>query len=342
MLYHLQLLASSSSIISLHLNYDPGEPNFAWKWLDRWTRSHFWAPLPKSEKKLDLKSDEKSGSCQTFENNKGKVKRQTQKASGVKVDDGPTSDSNKHKQHPKKVSSRPMQSSLEHSQKEIKNNTKKTLAQSVSNRSEVANEKRKHITGKLSGHAVTDVSEHVSGVSTEKVQNLVVSKSNQADLEKSPGQQAEDENGELHDKSIANLQTSENNGRDEVIGGGSEDINGSVNPKNSLRRASLPANFDSQDNGAHNTPKLPSYMAPTESAKAKLRALGSPRFGSDLVDKNGIFRRHSLSSSLNGKLSSFSPRAEKLLTMSSRGVTSSREGTGNRFSILHFLCLQIL
>ena len=107
---------------------------------------------------------------------------------------------------------------------------------------------------------------------------------------------------------------------------------------NSQRRASLPANINEQENELYNTPvtpRLPSYMAPTESAKARLRGQGSPRFANDLVDKNSTTRRHSLSSSLNGRSGSFSPRAEKLIGVSGRGgiksdrsLSSSRDGTG--------------
>ncbi|MCI02859.1 IQ-domain-containing protein [Trifolium medium] len=83
-------------------------------------------------------------------------------------------------------------------------------------------------------------------------------------------------------------------------------------------------------------------MAPTESAKARLRGQGSPRFATDVLDKNSFTRRHSLSSSINSKSGSFSPRAEKLITLSGRGVartdkslsssrdkslSSSRDGT---------------
>ena len=34
------------------------------KWLDYWTRSHFWASLPEFKKKLESVSDEKNGTSQ--------------------------------------------------------------------------------------------------------------------------------------------------------------------------------------------------------------------------------------------------------------------------------------
>ncbi|CAN6456029.1 unnamed protein product [Victoria cruziana] len=77
--------------------------------------------------------------------------------------------------------------------------------------------------------------------------------------------------------------------------------------KTSKRRSSFP------ENGLHKSPALPSYMAATESAKAKLRGQGSPRFGSDGTEGNGITRRHSLPSFSNGKLNSLSPRTQRLV-----------------------------
>ncbi|KAM6570905.1 hypothetical protein CsatA_014985 [Cannabis sativa] len=102
--------------------------------------------------------------------------------------------------------------------------------------------------------------------------------------------------------------------------------------KTSQRRASLPPKFDPQENVVHDTPKLPSYMAATESAKARLRGQGS-RLSRDVVEKNALLRRHSLSSSTNSMLTSLSPRASKLVQVTGKGVirgdrslSSSRDG----------------
>ncbi|KAF2298800.1 hypothetical protein GH714_027976 [Hevea brasiliensis] len=98
---------------------------------------------------------------------------------------------------------------------------------------------------------------------------------------------------------------------------------GNENQKISERRASFPPNIDNQENGIHNTPKVPSYMAPTESARAKLRGQGSPRFSQDAIENIGTTRRHSLPSSANGKFPSMSPRAQKLVHAAGKGVTGS-------------------
>lgn len=68
------------------------------------------------------------------------------------------------------------------------------------------------------------------------------------------------------------------------------------------RRSSF-SNSEYPESGTKNTPvpsRKPSYMAPTESLKAKLR--GPPRLDSDLpVDKNGFTRRQSLPSAANNR-----------------------------------------
>nr|GMD95898.1 protein IQ-DOMAIN 31-like [Ipomoea batatas] len=106
--------------------------------------------------------------------------------------------------------------------------------------------------------------------------------------------------------------------------------NGNINGH---RRASLPAQHDI-DTSMHIARKVPSYMAPTKSAKAKVRELASPRFGQEVDEKNALTRRYSLPSSTNGKLSS-SPRVQRLVQASGkdgikidRSLSSSRDGSG--------------
>ncbi|KAI9111886.1 hypothetical protein K1719_017576 [Acacia pycnantha] len=332
-----KLLASSSSVSPLCINYDPEQRDSASDWLDRWTKYHFWAPHLGlgSKTTLDLASNEKNCNSQTVEKKDGQAKRNSRKSSGVKVNDGSASGSgsNKNKHRPKKVSAHPLHSGQENTQKEVdKSNLRKPLKQHISDRPEIVNGKGKDIPRKASGHTVTDVSENGPNVSAEKTKDSAVSKSKQSDHDQSPVQQPEDE----HDSPIANLLSGLKNDEGDGIQGVSEDLNciTSVSPKNCQRRASLPAKFDSQDDSVQKTPRLPSYMAPTESAKARVKGQGSPRLVAELVDKTGPTRRHSLSSSVNGKSGSFSPRAERPGALSSKGVirtdrslSSSRDGS---------------
>ncbi|CAJ1931729.1 unnamed protein product [Sphenostylis stenocarpa] len=335
-----KLLASSPYAVPLSLTSGPVEPTMAWKWLDYWTQSHFWAPVPALKKKFDSVSDVKNGSSQTVQ--RGQVKRNTRKSPAVKADNGSVSVANKSKQRPKKDSSHPLPSAQEHPQKEAeKSCLEKKHAQNVPNGSEVVNEKRKHTSRKILDHIVTDVSEQDPSASSEKMKDLTVAKSEESDPEKVHVHQGKDVNdNEPHDDPIAVSKTSEKKGENDGIQGVSEDLNGGGDnciSNNCQRRASLPANFSDQDTELYTTPvtpRLPSYMAPTESAKAKLRGQGSPRFATDLVEKSSTARRHSLSSSLNGRSGSFSPRAERLIAASGRGMirsdrslSSSRDGT---------------
>lgn len=78
--------------------------------------------------------------------------------------------------------------------------------------------------------------------------------------------------------------------------------NGSV--RTTKRKSSFPNKSEYVENGTHTTvqPRQPSYMAATESAKAKLRAQNSPSLDSDSsAEKNGFTRRHSLPSSTKSK-----------------------------------------
>ncbi|KAJ6411617.1 hypothetical protein OIU84_008241 [Salix udensis] len=99
------------------------------------------------------------------------------------------------------------------------------------------------------------------------------------------------------------------------------------------KKASVAVKPERAENGIQCSPTLPSYMAATESAKAKLRLQGSPRFSQDGVEKNNVTRRHSLPSSTNSKISSESPRTQKAVhgsgkggNKSDRSLLSSRDG----------------
>ena len=84
-------------------------------------------------------------------------------------------------------------------------------------------------------------------------------------------------------------------------------------------------------------------MAATESAKAKLRAQGSPRFGQDETEKNNTAGsgRHSLPSSTNKKISSYSPKTQRSVPAGGKGgnksdrtVPSSKAGNGMNYDIM--------
>ncbi|CAO2818624.1 unnamed protein product [Amaranthus hypochondriacus] len=167
-------------------------------------------------------------------------------------------------------------------------------------------------------------------------ETVLVSKSNET--KETVGPIETDKSVELsnNDKIEVKLESSENGNKDEntpVPNGAMKSKEESVlNDNQKARRASFPTKQDMED-GVQNTPKLPSYMQATESAKAKLRAQGSPRLAQDETEINNFTRRHSLP---NGKVSSASPRTPKPLQASSgksgnksdKSLLSSRDGSG--------------
>ncbi|PQQ06348.1 protein IQ-DOMAIN 31 [Prunus yedoensis var. nudiflora] len=242
----------------------------------------------------------------------------------------------------------------------------------VSDPSVVGDERSKHSTLKSLASAAPDDSEQGTSEFSEKMKHMAVAVSKHSDLEGSvdlpsaeePMEKLDDHpsvdvlpmenNVRNEDHPSAEMQPMENNVRNEdhpllrcnpqrTINEEVQAINevpisrdhiiSNEDKKTSQRRASFPVKFDHQENGVHNTPRVPSYMAPTASAKARLRGQGSPRFDRDMVEKNVITRRHSLSASTNTKLSSLSPRAQGLVQAAGKGVirsdrslSSSRDG----------------
>ncbi|CAL9214970.1 unnamed protein product [Arabidopsis halleri] len=113
---------------------------------------------------------------------------------------------------------------------------------------------------------------------------------------------------------------------------------GSDNTKSSERRSLLTGNIENQDDGlTHSGRKIPSYMAPTASAKARVKGEASPRLAQVKTEINGALRRHSLPSPANGKLSTttMSPRAHKLLLASAKGSMNGDKSFTSSKDISH-------
>lgn len=287
-----------------------------------------------------------------METEQDRSKKSVRRLSGGNVKNGSVqsaSDSEKRKCNLSKVSSHPANSVQEHSPNEIekvKPSLRKApdLAKESSDQSEVQNGKPKHRMRKPSGSPAPDISEQGARAtdSAEKLKDMEVATPKQSDIEKDMEvQNADNSDDKLHCQPSLDLQPMDLIGKTEDI----QQLNQELlckddgirddKQKTSQRRASLPAKFDPQENASQNTPKLPSYMAPTESAKARVRGQGSPRLSRDVVEKNVLLRRHSLSTSTNSMLSSLSPRAHKLVQATGRGairgdrsLSSSRDGGG--------------
>jgi len=110
-----------------------------------------------------------------------------------------------------------------------------------------------------------------------------------------------------------------------------------VEHKSTRRRSSFGSvKTEHTEHASQGSPSIPSYMAATESAKAKLRGHASPRSSPDVQEKGTpIIRRHSLPAAPNGKPNSVSPRTQRLLpqVQSTRGHMKSDRSLGNEKAI---------
>ncbi|XVF43079.1 hypothetical protein PTKIN_Ptkin02bG0011700 [Pterospermum kingtungense] len=338
-----KLLASSPAVLPLRLEYDPEEPNSSWQWLERWTRSHFWESPSQPIKSLVPKSQGKGGG-----NGQGKTKRSVRKLSNAKVENGSRSSSGyeKSKRGLRRISGNSAADSVrEHPQNEpekVKRNLRKLsdTAKVVFDKSEIVNEKMKKTLEKTSSSDAPDVSELESSEKTRDVTASPSKPSNlEADLILASVDASLDEpnvcptidlsHAENNDKTENMLLTEELSSKDEQVS--------DEGSKANQRRASFPVKTDNQENGLNSMPKVPSYMAPTESVKARLRGRGSPRFTHEVVEENGLNRRHSLPSSSNRNPSSPSPRAQRPLRVGGKGasrsdksLSSSRDSSDNK------------
>lgn len=320
-----KLLTSSPSAMPLHLQYDPVEPNSVQNWLEYWSASCFWKPVPQLKKCRDSKSLKKQGSSQSAETESSKSRRSVRRVPSVNVDNAQmTSEIERPKRSFRKVSTHPVEPIQENPQNElekVKRSLRKVHNPIIDNtvQPEIETEKPKpkkslekvsNTSGRdLSGQSEKELKEEI----TITIPRLPEPSSVNEAIDLSCGDQAEFElkpveNGELIPK---------------------EDSVSNENTKSSRKAIA---------NGLlQSSPTLPSYMAATESAKAKLRAQGSPRFSQDaVVEKNNITtttRRHSLPSLSSNKISSVSPRTQKPVQQSGKGgkigdraILSSRDG----------------
>ncbi|KAJ6813560.1 protein IQ-DOMAIN 31-like [Iris pallida] len=342
-----KLLSSSLVVMPLQIQYDQGEPNSVFIWMDRWTLSHFWDPPTLPKKTLDSKSQTRRGTY-AMETESCRTKRNVRRNSSANVD--PISNTNseldKTKRNMKKLSSS-CDTAPEHPQSElekVKRNLRKITSSMVetSDRSEVESEKLSRSI-KNTADSLSDAPHQIIDVSAENNRkDILLTPETKPDaeiaLEAMPAEMPVDGSADNHPTPESHPLQSIN--KDENI----SPVNGELslkeeqafieNQKTDKRRASFSAKSEYTENGVQNSPKLPSYMQATESAKAKLRAQNSPSFGTDSAEKNGTTRRHSLPSSTNGKLTSHSPRTQRIIQAAGkagmrgdRSLLASRDGS---------------
>ena len=214
-------------------------------------------------------------------------------------------------------------------------------AEEASDKSEAVTGKFPHSLKKVSSSPAPDVSEQCMDNSSEKTSDPTVAVFEQLVVEPPPKPLVAGEPVDVCHDDHPSVELVSSEGEEKVMNDdkmneelGSKEDQTKENQK--TRRRSFPGKQECPENVSQNTPTLPSYMAATQSAKAKLRAQGgSPRVGQDGAE-NGFVRRHSLPSSLNGKSSSLSPRVQRPVAQtngkggsrSDKSLLSSKDGNG--------------
>ncbi|KAF4403210.1 hypothetical protein G4B88_027981 [Cannabis sativa] len=431
-----KLLATSPNVMPLYVHYESGEPNSVSSWLECWSSTYFWKPVPQPKKILDSKSHKKLGNGQMAEPQASRSKRTRRPSpanvesisaqapsevekpkrnfrkvsshSAEPVQENPQIELEKIKRNLRKVhnpiveNSVPSEAETEHAkpviEKEITSSSHDGLEQYISNsnekvkketapseklKKETASEKaKKEIASSEKAKKETASSEKAKKetalsekakkeiVSSEKAKKETtfnekekkeifiekekketsklpdveavsdLSSGDQPMVDIKPQMESTGKEENLHgdqaiDKSnvLTESTRKEENSITENGGLSLKEDSGGENQK-SGRKSSTPAKQERVENGVQNSPTLPSYMAATESAKAKLRAQGSPRIGQETTEKTSVNRRHSLPSSTNNKISSQSPRTQRLVQTGGKGANKSdrslpsREGNG--------------
>lgn len=334
----------------LILQYDVAEPNSAWNWLERWSFSHFWEPRTRIRKTADAKSQRKKSGTLIVETEAGESKMSIRKV--VAATNGgnralASLEQVKPKTNPKKVTSHQTESMQEQAQNElerVKRNLRKVSA-SMAVASEKETEKQHQSPKEVLSSAAPNVFKQEIVNSPPKLVDLDVDV-NKLALTEAPSKaltvdEPVDATHDDHPAVELHLHSSEICGNMETLPAVYDELSHKEehNSKETVkigRRKSLPAKQEYPENASLS---LPSYMAATESAKAKLRAQGYSNI--EDVAENGFERRHSLPAPANGKLSSLSPRMQKPVqargkggSKKNRSPVSSRDGKRRNFIIL--------
>ncbi|KAL2499976.1 Protein IQ-DOMAIN 31 [Abeliophyllum distichum] len=328
-----KLLALLPTAMPLSFQYDVAEPNSARNWLERWSSSRFWEPRVRIKKTSDAKSQRKmSGTKPEVETEAGESKRSIRKVGAAANGENralASLEQVKPKNNPRKVTSHQAELVQEQPQNElerVKRNLRKVSASMAMacEKTEKETEKQNQCPTEVSSSAAPNVFKQKIVNSSPKLVDMDVEVDKPALTEALSKPLTLDESVEsTHDDHPAvEPHSSEICGNRETLPAVCEELSSKEenNSKEKLkigRRKTLPAKQEYPENASQNTLSLPSYMAATESAKAKLRAQGSSKI--EDVAENGFVRRHSLPASTNEKLSSLSPRTQRPVQANGRG-----------------------
>ncbi|KAG2242448.1 hypothetical protein Bca52824_095711 [Brassica carinata] len=309
--FALKLVASSPKVIPVHIPYDSSNPNSSSIWLENWSASCFWKPVPQPKKTMgrrvtdaETAKPKKSASVKTsFEF--GKHKRSFRKVSSQSVEppavEDPQVELEKVKRGLRKVHNPVVESSIQ--------------PQPVPH---IEVEETKH---GVENPVVHETIEEPVKVFEENKKQKVPEQPEEVEVHV-PGPL---ETNEALDSSLVNqIDSNETPSMEEKTPkpNSKESSGGKENQKSRRRGSATNKTEREESNGLHHqhqtSPTIPSYMQATKSAKAKLRLQGS----SKSAEQDTVPRRHSLPSLGNGRTTSSSPRTTRL--------ASSGDKTGNK------------
>ncbi|KAF8097613.1 hypothetical protein N665_0285s0044 [Sinapis alba] len=326
--FALKLLASSPKVIPVHLPYDSSNPNSSSIWLENWSASCFWKPVPQPKKTMGRRVTEPESA---------KRKKSVRKVPAASLESASVQTSfefGKPKRSFRKVSSQSIeppgvedpQVELEKVKRSLRKVHNPAVESSIQPHIEV--EKTKHgveKTTEVSYPVVHDTIEEPVKVFEEKPEVHV------SEVEvHTPGPL---ETNEALDSSLvnqigeANPSTEEDATEERTLKPNNKESSAGKENQKSRKKGSATNKTEREESNGHHhhqiSPSIPSYMQATKSAKAKLRLQGSPKSAEqDGAEKASVPRRYSLPSSGNGRITSSSPRTTRL--------ASSGDKTGNK------------
>ncbi|GER35805.1 IQ domain-containing protein [Striga asiatica] len=295
-----KLLIKMPAALPLSLQYDLSEPNSSWSWLERWSVTRFWDPPARVAKKITKpKPNRKQPGLQIFEHEAGKSKRTFRKVPAAS--NGENGKLVAKTPPPPESAEEQAQSELER----VKRNLRKVSSAQAPEKSEPETEKPPQGV-EIAKSSPPELEIAIPLEKNPADSDDLVDKADFAEtlLENEPvdaPHDAQSAENDVNIESARNLEDYESSVKEEKSEKDGQKVK---------KRRSLPAKQEfSEKISEKNSPSLPSYMAATKSAKAKLRGHGSSKFGEDGAEfGNNNARRHSLPASNNGKISTFSPK----------------------------------
>ncbi|XP_010428460.1 PREDICTED: protein IQ-DOMAIN 31-like [Camelina sativa] len=348
--FALKLLASSPKVIPVRA-YNSSNPNSNLIWLENWSASCFWKPVPQPKKTIGRKLQNKL----LVEAESAKPKKSVRKVPAASLESSSVQTSfefEKPKRSFRKVSSQSIeppavedpQIELEKVKRSLRKVHNPVVESSIQPQRSPHREVEKP---KLGVEKITESSYPLVHKTAEEPVNVCDEKKNQ-EMPEQPGEEVHVPEVEVHtpapletnealDSSLVNQIDSNERAMVEEKASikdtkeerspkpkNKENSAGKENQKSRKKGSATSKTEREESNGDSQTsPSIPSYMQATKSAKAKLRLQGSPKSAEqDGTEKATVPRRHSLPSSGNGRITSNSPRTTRL--------TNSGEKTGNK------------